>query len=252
MTSQLLGRAGTGDGRSSYRVLADLVAGARRVVELGCGDGLLLELLARERDPADLAGVDLSPQALALARRRPALAGARLRVGRAQELPFADGSFDACVAHMALMLMAQADRVAAEAARVLAPGGLLACVVGGGGEGAYEVFAALLRRAVPPEAGPLRIPRLGDPRARTREGLDELLAPAGFGPVAWATLRVDLSGPAERVWESMAGMYDVRPLPPDLVTEVRGAFLAQAAAITPPGGPTPCGMVLHTAHARLG
>ncbi|MEW2545024.1 hypothetical protein AB0910_04455 [Streptomyces sp. NPDC047002] len=50
----------------------------------------------------------------------------------------------------------------------------------------------------------------------------------------------------------MAGVYDMRPLPPGLVAEVRDAFLARAAAITPPGGPTPCAMVLHTACARLG
>jgi ubiquinone/menaquinone biosynthesis C-methylase UbiE len=78
--------------------------GRKGVLDLGCGDGLLLEFLAREGGRL-LAGVDLSPYSLALARRRPALTGARLEEGRAQELPFADDSFDACVSHMALMLM---------------------------------------------------------------------------------------------------------------------------------------------------
>ncbi|WP_245178794.1 class I SAM-dependent methyltransferase [Streptomyces montanisoli] len=127
VTSETFGTGRSDDGRSSYRIVADLTADARRVVELGCGDGLLLEVLARTRDAADLAGVDLSPEALALARRRPALAGAALLEGRAQRLPFEDGAFDACVSHLALMLMADVEQVAAEAARVLVPGGLLVC-----------------------------------------------------------------------------------------------------------------------------
>ncbi|MEV5176796.1 class I SAM-dependent methyltransferase [Streptomyces flaveolus] len=96
-----------------------------RVLDLGCGDGLLLELPAGKAG-RHLAGVDLSSHSLALARRRPALSGARLEQGRAQELPFADDSFDACVSHMALILMSETEQVAAEVARVLSPGGVLA------------------------------------------------------------------------------------------------------------------------------
>ncbi|MFH8789271.1 class I SAM-dependent methyltransferase [Streptomyces roseoverticillatus] len=103
--------------------------------------GLLLEFLAQE-DGRQLAGVDRSAHSLALARRRPMLSEARLEEGRAQELPFADDSFDACVSHMALMLMSEIEQVVAEVARVLSPGGVPACVVGGGAVGgeAYERF----------------------------------------------------------------------------------------------------------------
>ncbi len=38
--------APTRDGRTGYEVLAERVAGARRVLDLGCADGALLELLA--------------------------------------------------------------------------------------------------------------------------------------------------------------------------------------------------------------
>ena len=114
-------RAPLADGRTGYQVLAAEVAGARRVLDLGCADGALLEVLAAA-GAEELAGIDLADQELALARMRPALASADLRQGRAQELPFADNSFDAVVSHMALMLMYDVDRIAAEAARVLAAG----------------------------------------------------------------------------------------------------------------------------------
>ncbi|WP_181446941.1 class I SAM-dependent methyltransferase [Streptomyces sp. NTH33] len=48
------------------------MTGARRVLDLGCGDGVLPDLLART-EGRRLAGVDLSPEAPALARRRPSL-----------------------------------------------------------------------------------------------------------------------------------------------------------------------------------
>lgn len=80
VTSRSLARGRDAAGRSSYRILSDLVAGHRRVLDLGCGDGFLLEQVAeaagtRSADegaadagageaPAggrELAGVDLSP-----------------------------------------------------------------------------------------------------------------------------------------------------------------------------------------------
>ncbi|MFY4717745.1 class I SAM-dependent methyltransferase [Streptomyces sp. LaBMicrA B280] len=250
VTAEAFGRGRGPDGRSSYELLRDRVAGHRRVLDLGCGDGLLLELLARDGG-RELAGVDLSPQSLALARRRPGLGAARLHIGRAQELPFADGSFDACVSHLALMLMGDIEQVAAEVARVLVPGGVLACVMGGGAVGgeAYERFVRLLRRAG--EESATRIPALGDGRVRGREGLEEVLRPVGFGEVEWETVPIDIGGTLEQVWECVSGLYDLAPMEARTVARLRQDFLAEVTDLLTPEGTVPCGFKVRLASARL-
>ena len=59
VTAEAFGRGRAPDGRSGYEILCDRVAGSERVLDLGCGDGLPLELLSREAGRR-LAGVDPS------------------------------------------------------------------------------------------------------------------------------------------------------------------------------------------------
>jgi ubiquinone/menaquinone biosynthesis C-methylase UbiE len=111
-------------------------------------------------------------------------------------LPFPDTAFDAVVSHMAFMLMVDPEQVVAEVVRVLAPGGLLALAVGGGavaGE-AMERFLSLARSHFHVAATDgRRMPRLGHRGTRTRDGLDEILAPAGFAP-EWMSWRISVVG----------------------------------------------------------
>ncbi|MBV2352883.1 methyltransferase domain-containing protein [Streptomyces sp. J2-1] len=253
VTSDVFAHGRTPDGRSSYEMLRDAVRGSARVLDLGCGDELLLELLARE-EGRRLAGVDLSPHSLAVARRRPALAGARLEAARAQRLPFGEGEFDACVSHMALMLMSEIEQVAGELARVLSPGGALACVVGGGavaGEG-YDAFLRLLRTAIDRAPAAQRIPSLGDRRSRTREGLGAILSGAGFVNVRWETVPVDIGGPLENLWSTVSGVYDLGPLDPPTVDRLADAFRGEAAKLARPDGHVPCGFNIHVVTAHRG
>lgn len=91
-----------------------------RVLDIGCGTGTLAAALA-ERALARVWGVDPSAEMLAVARARvPRAVG--LRQGRAEELPFRDGWFDAVVLSLVVHLLDR-RRAFAEAARVLAPGG---------------------------------------------------------------------------------------------------------------------------------
>lgn len=97
-----------------------------RLLDLGCGTGRMLEPLARAGFTP--VGLDHSPAMLARARHR--LPQARLVMADAgQGLPFRDSSFETIISlHATLSHLAEADqryRLAAEALRVLRPGGVM-------------------------------------------------------------------------------------------------------------------------------
>ncbi|MBP2329729.1 ubiquinone/menaquinone biosynthesis C-methylase UbiE [Kibdelosporangium banguiense] len=95
-----------------------------RTLEVGVGTGLNLS-----RYPADvrLTAIDLSPEMLAVARKRAAALGrdVRLEEADAQRLPFEDGSFDTVTSTLALCAVPDERLVVAEMYRVLKPGGRL-------------------------------------------------------------------------------------------------------------------------------
>ena len=96
-----------------------------RVLDLGCGNGYLTRRWARE-GAARSVGVDGSAASLRYARRREHArpTGAQfLRRDAAALVGLEDGSFDAVVANMSLMDIADLEGAVLEAARVLAPTG---------------------------------------------------------------------------------------------------------------------------------
>jgi ubiquinone/menaquinone biosynthesis C-methylase UbiE len=100
--------------------LADLRG--RRVLDVGCGPGTVLAQLTRAFGVEGV-GLDASPKMIEVARRdAPGLD--QLHVGPAEELPFADGSFDAALMRL---VVHHVDRQAAfsELLRVLRSGGRL-------------------------------------------------------------------------------------------------------------------------------
>ena len=142
--------------------------------------------------------------------------------------------------------------MARELARGATPGGTLAAVLGGGAAGgeAYGVFLRLLRPILDATPADRRIPALGDRRVRHREGLDEILAPAGFTPVAWETVRIDLTAPFEQVWATVSGLYDLGPLPAHTRASLRESFTAETKELALPDGRIPCAMNIRVATAR--
>jgi SAM-dependent methyltransferase len=91
-----------------------------RVLEVGCGAGKWLTLLASEG--CDVAGLDPSDEMLAIARGR---VNGDLRRGTAEALPWEDASFDRVIYVNALHHFVDPPRALEEAWRVLRPGGRL-------------------------------------------------------------------------------------------------------------------------------
>lgn len=194
---------------SSYECLASAVpSGAATVLDLACGDGYLLSLVAARRHPGlQAVGVDLSAGELDAARRRLG-ASAVLHQARAQQLPLTDGWADVVLCHMALMLMDDAPQVLTEVRRVLKPGGVFSAVVGGGGAAApaHEAFVSVLRQyRKRPEAESLR---LGDRRLHTAEGIAELFR-AGFGPPVIDEIVLHWRSGPQALWSWFDKMYDL-------------------------------------------
>lgn len=102
--------------------LAAALAAGRDVLEVGCGAGLGLGLLAREA--RRVTGGDLTAASLALARRHYNGRVPLLRLD-AQTLPFRERSFDAVILFETLYYLRHPPGFVAECARVLRPGGRL-------------------------------------------------------------------------------------------------------------------------------
>ncbi|MCL4535934.1 MAG: methyltransferase domain-containing protein [Bacteroidetes bacterium] len=77
--------------------VAGAVAG-QRILDLGCGGGLLAEPLAR--DGAVVTGIDISANALHVGRQHAQQSGLSIEylLSPAEDLPFGEGSFDAVIA----------------------------------------------------------------------------------------------------------------------------------------------------------
>ena len=112
--------------RDSTDVVRDSLslAGAR-ALDVGCGDGALVRLMAREG--AQATGLEIGEAQLTRARAEPAVARERYSVGRAEALPVEAEGFDIVVFFNSLhhVPVEVQDKALAEAARVLVRGGRL-------------------------------------------------------------------------------------------------------------------------------
>jgi SAM-dependent methyltransferase len=208
------------------------------VLDVGCGSGAdVAELARRVGKLGRAAGLDPNRHAVEAARR----SGLDCTVGRAEKLPFAPGSFDACRADRVLQYAERPQQAAGEMARVLRAGGRAVISEGwihldGAPDPDPEVLATVI---VPVGTGgrsegwmgqfvPLLLERAGfaDIRVEEDEGrikdVDEVLRTLSLSDVAqvrnpdrrkrWvARLQEDLA--AERRWLVVGTMHVVGTRP---------------------------------------
>jgi SAM-dependent methyltransferase len=170
------------------------IAAGQRVLDVGCGPGALTtELVARLGADA-VAAVDPTEAFVEAARERHP--GVDVRVARAEELPFADGAFDAALAQLVVHFMADPVAGLRDMARVTREDGVVAACVWdhAGGRGALSVFWDAAHELDPGVRDESQL-------AGAREGhLAELFAEAGLREVEDGSLSVGLEHPTFEDW----------------------------------------------------
>ena len=159
----------TDSDRLLHRALVELTVAAPLgdLLDVGCGQGRLLKLLASRAKR--VVGVDIDPDARRLARAEVLLAGlpnCTLRQGNMHALPFADAEFDTIILDDVLASARAPSRALQEALRLLRPGGRILLLVAVPPDGVNDLrkqFSALAAdaglRLAPPRSIPDKDPR---------------------------------------------------------------------------------------------
>ena len=130
---------------------------AHRILDVATGTAAVAIELARAEPSRTVVGVDQSPEMLAAGQARVERAGLaeriELRGGRGEELPFADGEFDALTFTYLLRYVDDVPATLRELARVVRPGGAIAMLEFGLPRGIWRPLWELYVRVGLPAAG---------------------------------------------------------------------------------------------------
>lgn len=122
---------------------------AARVLDVGCGPGLLTRELVARRGAAAVSAVD--PMEAFVAATATSYPGVDVRVGSAEDLPYPDDAFGATLAQLVVHFLKEPDVGLSEMVRVTAPGGRVSACVwdNAGGRGALSPFWRVVERHDP-------------------------------------------------------------------------------------------------------
>ncbi|MEZ0578169.1 methyltransferase domain-containing protein [Nocardioides sp. MH1] len=165
-----------------------------RVLDVGCGPGMLTAVLAKRCGEAAVSAVE--PMEAFMAATAAAFPAADVRLARAEELPFADDVFGAALAQLVVHFMGDPVQGVREMARVTAPGGRVsACVWDHANErGALSPFWKVVHRHDPGAEGEGRLP------GSWEGGLTEIFTGAGVREVEESLLTVSLEFATFEEW----------------------------------------------------
>jgi SAM-dependent methyltransferase len=149
-----------------------------RVLDLATGTGWTSRLVAKRG--SKVVGIDIAADLVAAARERANTEGMDIeyRVGDAENLPFADGEFDAVISTCGVMFATRPESAAAELARVTRKGGRIALTTWLPDSNLFKMFLVMKPYMPPPPS------------------------PAPPSPFEW--------GKSERVRELLGASFDLR------------------------------------------
>lgn len=172
----------TSIGPSSYALLSQFVRECVTpvtVVDLGCGTGRLLEILAECAPTGSrLIGVDMVPEQLDRAGERIDRTAIELLCDEAHSLSLPDASVDWVLVHMGLALMLPLEDTLSEIDRVLRPGGSLAVVTenDAGADSIDGKYIQFLLQALMTYRPDLKDCELGDKRTLNHKELSGVIS----------------------------------------------------------------------------
>ena len=169
-------------------------------LDVGCGNGAFTEELIAHCAPVTVVAIDPSDNQLAYARRLPAKI-ADFRVGDAQDLPFADASFDVSIMALVISFLRDPAKAVLEMARVVRPGGWVATYmwdIPGGGTPVDPIYVEM-------ESMGMTSVRPSNPTVSRRETMQELWQKAGLDSVEMRVIRIPvLYSDFNDFWDSNA------------------------------------------------
>ena len=178
------------------RFFADLAAvtAGRRVLDVGCGTGALTAELVRRLGESAVSAVDPSDTFANAAHER--YPGVDVRRAAAEQLPFADQTFDAALAQLVVHFMVDPVAGLQEMGRVTIPGGVVAACVWDheGGTGPLGPFWDAVRQLDPGVSDESKLAGAGEGQ------LGELLRTAGLHDVTESALSVRVEHPSFDEW----------------------------------------------------
>jgi SAM-dependent methyltransferase len=201
-----------------------------RWLDVGCGTGTFAALIAERCAPIEVQGVDPSEAQLAIARMRRGPDGATFLQGDAMALPFERQRFDAAIMALVIFFVPDPAKGAAEMARVVRPGGLVAAyawdVLGGG-----FPFDPIWQETRAAGVAPLLPP---NPSAARIEALGGLWSAAGLEAVETRAIVVERTFPTfEKYWMTSTITGGVRPPLKAMSAEERDRVKARVRARMP-------------------